>query len=79
MANLQDVSSFKDGEDITPSDEDTIEPTRGLYVTGAGDIAIQFVDGRTLTKTVAANTYHPLCVKKVLATGTTATGIQAHW
>lgn len=47
---------------------------RGLYVTGAGDVAIITPSGRTVTWTVPANFYiKAMCTG--LASGTTATGI----
>jgi hypothetical protein len=77
MANLNDTSPIKQGEAVTPSDSTVIETTRCLHVGGGGDLAVQFVDGGTVTLAGVSPGYHPLCVKKVRATGTTATGIVA--
>lgn len=52
--------------------------TRGLYVGGAGDVAVRFVDGNTATLVgVAAGSLLPVSVDKVLSTGTSATSIVA--
>ncbi len=52
--------------------------TRFLFVGGAGNLAVQFPNGTNCTFTgVTAGTQIPLCVAKVLATGTTATNIVA--
>lgn len=49
----------------------------GLYITAAGNVSFQNKDGNTRTVTVPAN-YTLVCsVKRVLDTGTTATGIHA--
>jgi hypothetical protein len=47
----------------------------GFYVTTGGDIKYDTVDGDTITKTVGSYSYHPIHIKRVYATGTTATGI----
>lgn len=61
---------------ITKSDVTVLDPMpREVYVTGAGDISFVGADGETDTWTVPANFYIPVRMQKVLATGTTATGI----
>lgn len=67
------------GEAITPSDATPLPAvTRCLYVGGAGDLRVELVSGDvvTLTGTVAGAIY-PLRIARVLATGTTATGLVA--
>ena len=50
----------------------------GLYVAGAGNVAVQLPTGGTATLTgLAAGQIVDIAVSRVLATGTTATGIQA--
>lgn len=49
----------------------------GLYITGAGNVSFHTKDGVTRTVTVPANFYLICSVKRVLSTGTTATGIHA--
>ena len=61
---------------ITPSDSTVLSPTtRALWVGGAGDVAVTFIDGSTGTfQGVAAGTLLPCKVTKVMA-ATTATKI----
>lgn len=77
-----------DGYAVTPSDGTDLPNgiTRGLYCTGAGNIAVQLVRQdasgavtilSTVTLAVAAGEVLPIAVSRVLATGTTATGISA--
>jgi hypothetical protein len=49
----------------------------GLYITGAGDVTFHNLDGVSRTIAVPDNFYLICSVKRVLATGTTATGIHA--
>jgi hypothetical protein len=65
---------------VTPNDSaDLTEIARSLYVTGAGDVKFDGADGTTDTWTVPANFVIPVAVRRVYATGTTATGIKAIW
>jgi hypothetical protein len=54
-----------------------------LYVGVAGDLVVEMANSglqpTQATFTAAANGYHPIQVKKVLATGTAATNIVALW
>ena len=63
---------------VTASDA-TIFPLslRGLYVGVSGNVAIVFTNDESITLTnLAAGVIHPITnIKKILATGTTATGI----
>lgn len=55
-------------------------PAAVLYVGVAGDMVVQMANsGDEITFTAAPNGYHPIQVKKVLETGTTATNIVALW
>ena len=60
---------------VTPSDSATLPKGVGLYVTAGGDVAFEGNGGSAVTVTVPANFYLYADVRKVLATGTTATGI----
>lgn len=62
---------------ITPNDStDLANATRAIYVGGAGSLAVVFVEGQSVTFSgVAAGTILPLRLSRVLATGTTATGL----
>lgn len=63
---------------ITPNDTtDLPDTTRAIYVGGAGNLAVIMAGGgATITLTgVLAGMIYPLRVARVLATGTTATGL----
>lgn len=65
---------------VTPSD--TVDlvggNTFGLYVGATGDVKAVLPDGVAVTFVdLAAGVVHPLCVKRVFATGTAATSIVA--
>ena len=61
---------------ITPSDStDLAITTRGILVDVAGNVKVTFVDDTTDTVNLAASMWHGMRVKRVWATGTTATGI----
>lgn len=62
---------------VTPNDgADLAKMTEGLYIGAAGNVAVTMQDGTSVTFTgLAAGVAHRLSVKRVLATGTTATGI----
>lgn len=74
----QETRSATGGKSVTPSDSTDIGVTRALWVGGAGDLAVQFVDtATTITLTgVPAGTLMPLQVSKVMA-ATTASAIVA--
>jgi len=65
--------------EITPHDTNEIEfVTRGVYIGVAGDLAVKMLSGRILTipeGVLAAGIPHPLRVKMVYATATTADDI----
>lgn len=50
-----------------------------LYVGVSGDMKVETAGGSVVTVKAAPNGYHPIQVKKVLETGTTATNIVALW
>jgi len=64
---------------VTPDDQLPLPdgPCRALFVGGEG--TVQIVDGADMLSTVVSggSQYHPMVVKKILATGTTATFILA--
>jgi hypothetical protein len=66
-----------DGFSITPSDDtDLTIATRGIYVGVSGDLKVITLKGTTLTFVgLAAGIIHPLRVKRVVSTGTSATDI----
>jgi hypothetical protein len=70
----QQLFSPEDGFAITPSDSTVIAATRGIWVGGAGNLAVTMGSGAVLTFAgVAAGTLLPIQVQKVMATNTTAT------
>lgn len=62
---------------ITKNDDNELAyVTKGLYIGGAGDVAVQMYDGTSVTFVgVVAGSVLPIMVKKVLSTGTDATNI----
>lgn len=62
---------------ITKSDSTVLaQPTRAVWVGGAGNLAVRYLDGTTDTlMSVPAGVMLPIRVDKVLSTGTTATNI----
>lgn len=63
--------------DVTPSDSASISPAIGLYVGNAGTVKAAGMDGTVGTYICQAGQYLTGRFTKVLATGTTATGIVA--
>jgi hypothetical protein len=65
---------------VTPYDVNQLATvTRALWVGGAGDLRVKLLDGQTVTIPSANVGWHPLRVRQVFATGTTATNIVATW
>ena len=62
---------------VTPHDTNELAyATRGVYVGTAGDLKVTTVGGQSVTFTgLAAGIVHPLRVKLVFSTGTTAANI----
>lgn len=67
-----------DAAAVTKSDATVLNETRGIYVGGAGDVAVRMISGNSVTFVgVQAGTLLPIRVDKVLSTGTNATSIVA--
>lgn len=63
---------------VVPSDTADLPNLARIYVGGAGDLTVLLAnDATAVTFTAADIGYHPLIVKRVLATGTTATSMVA--
>lgn len=63
---------------LTKSDSTVLAPTRGLYVGGAGDVAVVDLSGNSVTLVgVLAGSVIPVRVVKLLSTGTSATNVIA--
>lgn len=57
-------------------DQEYDPPLRGLYVAVSGDVSVVDMSGNTtVIASLSAGAFHPLIVKRVNATGTTATGL----
>lgn len=83
----QNLSPSYDGNAITPADGADLAagpgglintPCTGFYATGAGAVSILLYSGTTAVFTVAAGAMVDVGpIKRINATGTTATGISA--
>lgn len=63
---------------ITPSDSATLKPTKGLYVGVSGNVSVVLEGGSAVVFTnLASGMIHPIAVKQVKSTNTTATNILA--
>jgi hypothetical protein len=70
--------SVTDMVPVTPSNSvDLANVAIGLYITVAGNVTFHNMDGVSRTITVPDNFYLICSVSRVLATGTTSTGIHA--
>jgi hypothetical protein len=65
------------GFSVTPNDStDLTEVTRAVYVGASGAVSVVMASGQTVTfAAVAASTLLPIRVRRILATGTTATNL----
>jgi hypothetical protein len=78
MANIGKTEPAHDMASVTPSDTAYINPTRGLFIGGFGNLKVMSAAGSIVTLTGAASgSILPVSVKRVYATGTTATNIVA--
>lgn len=65
---------------VTPSDaNDLTNVTRALWVGTAGSVQVTMRAGQTVTFSNMNVGWHPIRVRRVWATGTTATNIVAVW
>lgn len=71
------TTAAKGGVAVTPSDVTEIPVTRSLWVGVTGNVAVRHPDGTTPTYTNVPVGFFAVQCDKVLATGTTATGIVA--
>jgi hypothetical protein len=61
---------------VTPSDSEDLEiASRGINVAASGTVRVTTIHDDTETVFIAAGSAFPLRVKRIWATGTTATGI----
>lgn len=66
---------------VTPNDDaDIAMISRGILVGVSGSVQVTMESGDVITiPTLVAGVVHPIRVKRVHATGTTATGIVSFW
>ena len=65
-------------EAITPHDTNVIGITRGIYIGGAGDVALYSLDGNLVTFVgCLAGSVLPVVTKRVMSTNTSATNLIA--
>ena len=78
MAKLERVSA-SGAFAIVPNDSANLTKyTYGIYVGGTGNLKVDMEDGSTVTySSVPVGFHHNLRIKKVYATGTTATNLIA--
>lgn len=68
---------YQKSVEVTKSDATVLQPTKGLFITGTGNVVVTYVDGTDATWTgIADLTFLPIQVIKV-KDATTATGIKA--
>lgn len=75
------TAPVRDASQVTPSDAaDLAILPRALYVGQAGNIALRMAGGQDVTfQNLPAGSLLPVRPARVLATGTTASGIVALW
>ena len=72
--------SAKGAVAVTPNDsvDLAVTPTKGIYVGGSGDLKVTLENGDVVTfMSLSSGMIHPIAVKRIWATGTTATNILA--
>jgi hypothetical protein len=64
---------------VTPDDDNDLLQgvTRSIFVSGGGQLSVFDAHGQSVTLVSGDAQYHPIAVRRVCATGTTATGIIA--
>lgn len=79
--NVEGIDSpANDAAAVTPNDgADLAFDSRALVIGGAGTLSVVMAGGQTVPFTVTAGQILPIRVRRVRATGTTATAIVAIW
>lgn len=80
MRSVTDDSA-RSASAITPSDANNLTRiTKAFTISVAGDVKVDFADSGTVTMTgLVVGTVYYMAVRKVYATGTTATGIIGYY
>ena len=79
VSNL--IAPATGADELDPGDDEALHQiTRSIYVGGAGDVAVEMVDGMTVVfEAVPAGTFLPIRVRRLRASQTTATAIVGLW
>lgn len=73
-------SPLSSAAQVTPDNaNDLPHVSRGIFVGVGGDLRVIMQDGTTVTFGGMGPGWHPIRVRRVLATGTTASAIVACW
>lgn len=66
---------------ITPSNTvDLANPTKAIYVSATSTLVVDTIGGQTVTiSSLAGGIWHPIQVKRVYVTGTSASGLLGSW
>lgn len=72
-------AGFTRGESVTPNDSADLSNVSRLYIGVSGDVKVDTIGGSTITFKNHPVGYMPGFVKRVYATGTTASQILALW
>lgn len=80
-AGTNDTAPADDFIAVTPSDStDLAFVARAIYVGGTGNLTVISPTGQsTLFANIAEGMIHPIRCNRIMATGTTATGLVAIW
>lgn len=69
-------TAFQDADAVTPSDVATVQDFDGIMVTVAGNVAVEMLGGNVVTLPgLQPGVIYPIAGVRVMATGTSATGI----
>jgi len=62
--------------DYSGGDQDVNAAARGLYISGAGDLAVEMLSGDAVTFTgLLAGVVYPIAVRKIVQAGSSADGL----
>lgn len=73
--------SIRNIASITPNDTtDLANPTKAIYVSATSTLTVDTIGGQTVTiSSLAGGIWHPIQVKRVYVTGTSASGLLGSW
>lgn len=73
-------SPLSSAVEVAPDDaNDLLHVSRAVFVGGGGDLRVIMLEGQTVTFAGLASGWHPIRVRRVLATGTSASAIVVGW